>query len=98
MAFGAVDPRAVGVVEQHELAADLVLVGGDVFAEDAQVLAAVALRHVTEHLIVRTVFLDDIDHVLDRGRLADALRYRTRFGIRSSGELGGLDQLATAIG
>ncbi len=42
-------------------------------AEDAEGGVAVALRHVTQHLVVRPVLLDDVDDVLEEAGLADAL-------------------------
>ncbi len=73
---GAEDARAVGVVEQRELAGQLVLVGRDTLAEDAERGVAVALFHVPEHLVVGAVLFDDIDHVFEDARFADALRHR----------------------
>ena len=54
---------------------ELVLIGCHVFAEDTQILLAVAVRNVAEHLIVRAILFDDVNHVLDEARLSDALRH-----------------------
>ena len=71
MTVGREDAAAVGVVEEHELAGERVLVGRDLGAEDAEFGPAVALGHVAEHLVVGAVFLDHVDHVLDQARLTD---------------------------
>ena len=82
-------PRAIGVVEQHELAHHLVLVRRDLLAEDAEVRVAVALLHIAEDLVVGAVLLDDVDDVLEDARLADALGHGTRrlAGARRQGGL-----------
>ena len=73
VAVGAEDAGAVGVVEQDELADELVLIGSDLVAEDAEVWIAVAFLDVAEDLIVGAILLDDVDDVLDEARFADAL-------------------------
>ena len=75
---GAENAGAIGVVEQHEIARELVLVGRDPLAEDAECGVAVALGDVAEDLVVGAVLLDDVDDVLEDARLADALRHRAR--------------------
>ena len=52
---------AVEVVQQHELAGQLVVVGRDLLGEEAQVRVAIALLHVAEDLVVGAVLLDDVD-------------------------------------
>jgi len=73
MAVGAEDAGAIDVVEQDELAHYLVLVRRDLGAEDAQRRIAVALGDIAQNLIVGPVLLDDVDHVLEHGRLAHPL-------------------------
>ena len=58
----------VEIVEQHELPRQRVLVGRDLLAEEDEVGRAVTLFDVAQDLVVRPVFLDYIDHVVD-GRL-----------------------------
>ena len=78
MAVRAEDAGAIRVIQQHEVAHHLVLIRGDVFAEDAERRIAVALFQRAEDLIVGAVLLDDIDDVLEHTRLATALRHRAR--------------------
>ncbi|MCZ7640843.1 MAG: hypothetical protein M5U12_35175 [Verrucomicrobia bacterium] len=73
VAVGAEDAGAIGVVEDHELADELVLVRSDAFAKDAKARVAPALGQRAEDLVVGPVLLDDVDDVLDEARLADAL-------------------------
>ena len=61
----------VGVVEQHELFRELVVVRCNRFGEQAQAAFAVALWEVAEDLIVGAIFLDDVDDVLDRRSVAE---------------------------
>ena len=58
----------VEVVEQREAAGELVVVGRGVRAEQRQRRVAVPASEVAEHLVVRAVLLDHVDHVLDRER------------------------------
>ena len=76
MPVRAEDAGAIRVIQQHEVAHHLVLIRGDVFAEDAERRIAVALFQRAEDLIVGAVLLDDIDDVLEHARLAAALRHR----------------------
>ena len=98
MAVGAEDAGAVGVVEQHELAGQLVLVGRDALAEDAEGRVAVALFHVAQHLVVGAVLLDDVDDVLEDARFAHALGHGARrlAGARRQGGL--LEQRIAHVG
>jgi len=73
MPVGAEQAGAIGVIEQHKLARQFVLIGGDSLAKNAQRRVAVALRHIAQHLVVRAVFLDDIDHMPEDARLAHPL-------------------------
>ena len=56
------------------------LVGGDIFAEHGDAGIAVAeglafgVLEITEHLIVGSVLLDDVEHVLDGAGSADLVR------------------------
>ena len=67
---------AVGIIEQHEVAHQLVLIRRNAFSENAERRIAVAALVIPEHLIVSAVFFDDIHDVLEDARLADALRDR----------------------
>ena len=74
MAVGAEDAGAIGVIEQHELRDDLVLIGRDVARRRCTATASpLPALDVAEDLIVGAVLLDDVDDVLDQARLADAL-------------------------
>ena len=63
----------VQVVEQHKLFHELVVVRRDRLGEEAEFLFAIALGHVAEHLIVGSVFLHDVNAMLDRGLVAQLL-------------------------
>ena len=76
---------AIEVVEQHELLGQLVMVGRDVAAEHHQRRVAVAARHVAEDLVVGPILLDDVEHVLDRRRLADLGRNGGFLGVGGVG-------------
>ena len=77
MAVGAEDAAAVGVVQQHEITDEFVLVGGDLFAERTQIRVAIAGRYIAEHLVVSPVFLDDVNDVLEHARFTRPFRHRT---------------------
>lgn len=64
----------VEVIEQDEVAGELVMVGSDAFGEETELRIAVALREVAEDLVVGAVFLDDIEAVFDRTDSPDAGR------------------------
>src|SRR2546423_5560510 len=72
VAIAALHARAISIVEQHKFAGDLVLVRSAFFSEDAEIGIAVSLLHVAEHLVVSAVLLQDINHVFEKARLADA--------------------------
>ena len=63
---------AVEVVEQDEIAGELVVVGRDLFAIHANARVAVAsgfaggVFEVAEDLVVGAVLLDDVENVFDR--------------------------------
>ena len=78
MAIGAEDAGAIGVIEQDELAGQLVLVGRNALAENAEGGIAVALFHVTQHLVVSAVLLDDIHDVLEDAGFAHSLGHWSR--------------------
>src|SRR5262249_21658050 len=61
----------IDVVEQHEFASELVMIGGDGFGEEAEVWITIALLHVAEDLIVGAILLDDVEAVLDGAGLAE---------------------------
>ncbi len=83
MAVGRDVSVAVEVVEQHELLGQLVVVGRHVAPEHHQRRVAVASGHVAEDLVVGAILLDDVEHVLDRRRVADL-----GWGSRSSRDKG----------
>ena len=67
---------AVGVVEKDELLGDLVVIRSHVPRKHAQrgiafPLGRLAGGQIAEHLIVGAILLDHIDHVADRGGIAD---------------------------
>ena len=74
----------------------LVLVGRDLGPEDAQGRIAVAFGDVAEDLVVGPVLLDDVDDVLEDGRLADPFRDGSRRLVRP-GRLPGLLQQRIAV-
>ena len=57
---------AIQVVEQHELAGELVVVGRHLLAEHHELGIAVPFFDVAEHLIVGAILFDDVNHVFDR--------------------------------
>ena len=66
---------AVGVVEKRELLGDLVVIRSDIPGKHAQrgitvSLGRLAGGQIAEHLVVRAILLDHIDHVADRGGIA----------------------------
>ena len=61
---------AVEVVEEDELLGQLVVVGRHLAPEHHQRRVAVAPGHVAEDLVVRAILLDDVEHMLDRRRVA----------------------------
>src|SRR5688572_10742505 len=91
MAVRAENDGAIGVIEQHELAHHFVLVRRDAFLEDAERRIAVTFLDVAEDLIVSTVFLDDIDNVLEHAWLIGALWHGTRRFIWPGGQARCLD-------
>ena len=97
MAVGPEDAGTVGIVQQHELAGQLVLVRRDPFAKDAQLRIAIPLRHVAQHLIVGAVFFDDVDDVPDQARLADPLGHRAGRLVRPRRQQGLADPLAAEV-
>ena len=66
MAVGAHLALDIKIVEQHEFARELVVVGRDFFTEQTQARIAVALRQIAQDLVVGAVLLDDVDAILDR--------------------------------
>ena len=76
VAVGGEDAVAVEVVQQRELLSECVMVRRHRPAEDTEPRVPVAARQIAEKLVVGPVLLDDVDHVLENGRLAGPLRYR----------------------
>ncbi len=70
--------RPVVVVEQHELLRKRVVVRRHVAPEQHERRIAVPLRHVSEHLVIGAVLLDDVEDVPDRGGLPEVHRDRAR--------------------
>ena len=60
----------VEVVEQNEVARQRMNVRRDLLREQAERAIAVALRQIAQHLVVRAVFLDDVNDMADRRRAA----------------------------
>src|SRR5687768_8288112 len=75
MPVRALRSAAIKVVEQCELPRQRMCVGRDVLREDAQTCVTVAFLHVSKHLVVGLVLLDDIEHMLEHQALAMAFRY-----------------------
>ena len=85
----------VEVVEQHELARQLVQVGRDVFAEQHQRGVAIAFLHVAQHLVVGAVLLHDVDDVLDGRQRAGLVQFGIPVGRVGEGGPGpGLELVA----
>src|SRR5436190_9889448 len=55
----------IKIVQQYEIARELVMVGSDFFTEQTKARIAVALWHVTENLVVGAVLLDHVNAILD---------------------------------
>src|SRR5439155_18007146 len=70
VAIGADLALDIKIVEQYKLLRQLVVIGSDPLRKQAKLRVTIALRHVAEDLIVRAIFLDDINAVLDRRRIA----------------------------
>ena len=68
VAIGADFALDVEVVEQHKFARQLVMIRRDALRENAERRIAIAFRHVTQHLIVSAVLLDNVENVFN-GRL-----------------------------
>ena len=86
MPVGALDARTISVIQENEFAGDLMLVGRKLLAKGAKLEIAVALFHVAQDLVVAAVLLDDVNHMFKDARLADPLRHRPEWLIRT-GEL-----------
>ncbi|MEX1103542.1 MAG: hypothetical protein WED87_04785, partial [Dehalococcoidia bacterium] len=80
MAVGAQDAAAIEVVEERELLGQGVLVRRDFAPEEAELRLAVPLLDVAEELVVRAVFFDDVNDVLEDGALAVEERHGDRLG------------------
>ena len=79
MAVGAQNAAAIGIIEQDEIANQLVLIRGDSLAKNAEGWIAFALREIAQDLVVSAIFFDDVDDVRDRARFADAFGDGDRF-------------------
>ncbi len=69
MTVGADVAVDVEIVEQHELARQLVMIGRCGFVEQAQGRVAVAFADFAEYLIVSPVLFHDVNDVLNRRML-----------------------------
>src|SRR4051794_19812631 len=78
MAVGAQNPATISIIEQHEIANDFVLIWSNARAEDTQRSITLALRQVSQYLVVGAIFLNDVNDVLDGAGFADAFGHRTR--------------------
>ena len=70
---------AVSVVQQYEFFCDFMVVRSDFARKHAQARIPVAFRgrlacHVPKDLVVGSILFDHIDHVFDRGRIANSCR------------------------
>src|ERR1700730_14879645 len=54
------------VVQQNESLGQRVMVGRDFASENSEPWIAIAARFVAQHLIVGPIFLDDVQHMVDR--------------------------------
>ena len=88
----------IKVVEHNELIDERMMVRGDVLSEDAESRIAVPFGHVTEQLIVGSVFFDDVDAMLDRTRIANLRGNRIVRGSLSVDNCGILTQRCTLKG
>jgi len=98
MAFSAENAGAVSVVEQSEFADKLVLVGINVFAEDAEARIAIGFFDIAQDLVVCAVFFNYVNDVFNEAGFADAFgnRYRFLIGPRFLERL--FDRFAMIIG
>ena len=88
MAVGAHIAVHIEIIEQHELARDLVFVGRDLFPEQHEGGIAVAFLHIPEHLVVGAVFLNDVDDVLDGRERIGGVQFLVAVGGVGHGDLG----------
>ena len=77
---------AVEVVQKHELLRQCVLIRRHLAPEEHQFRVAIALWEVAENLVVSAVLFENVNYVLDRARLADALGNRARRLVFAGGE------------
>ena len=84
MPIRAQDPTAVGIVEQHKLLHQLVLIGSYLSTKNAKVTIPSSLLQIPEYLIVGSILLDDVNHMFDGARFPDSLGYRAQRLIGSS--------------
>src|SRR4030095_11014686 len=66
VAVGAHFAFNVEIVEEDEVAGELVVVGCDALWKEAECRIAVSLGHVAEHLVVGAVLLNYVKAVFDR--------------------------------
>src|SRR5262249_50764093 len=63
MTVGAQDGRAISIVQQRKFPHELVLVGRDLFPENAKFRIAIPALSIAEDLVISSVFLNDINHM-----------------------------------
>src|SRR5438046_1293979 len=61
VAVGGDHAVAIVIVQQHKLLGQRVMIGRNLSAKNAKAWLAVAFANVAENLIVRAVFLDDVN-------------------------------------
>ena len=71
MPVAAHHARAARVVQENKFTRKFVLIGRHFFAENAEARVAVSFLDVAEDLIVRAIFFDDVNDVLDEAGLAE---------------------------
>src|SRR5262245_54025131 len=65
MSISADDAASIKVVQRDEVAREPVMIRSDIPTELCQGRVAVALTQVAQHLIVGSVFFDDVEHMID---------------------------------
>ena len=73
MPIGANLSADIKIVKQHKIAGKCVVIGCNFFRKQTKRGIAVAFRHIAQNLIVGSIFLDDIENVLDGRWIAHTL-------------------------
>ena len=98
VAVGTFAPATIGVVQQDKFVDGLVLVGGDVFAEEAEGSVALAFLDVPKDLVVGSVLLDNIYDMLEHARFPRPLGDGARFQAGARRQFRGGQQWITQVG